>query len=219
MAIAETAIVIMSLVTIASLVWALYETFKGRDEEKPNAPFILNFASHDCNKRFEGREIESKVGAHGRHIITYRPKDIDIKGLKRLELKRKLEPQKAIVEDGKLVVIPAGQLSQDKTLKIILADRAEEYDPSIKTTPFGMGLAWASEQVNLDKTVEKILRESSLTKDEMLSRLNDGEMTREMLSTMDSLLKDSLKLRINEHDKKEKQTYISPPGVQYGSGQ
>lgn len=188
-----------------AIIFAIYEYFfKAKDEVKENSPRIYNFMSSESQKRFEGVEISSEQGAEGREIINYQATDINLKDLNRKEIKEKLKPQQIITYPEKIVSLSKGELSQDKALKFILPDNANDLPESLKNTLFGRGLMWASEEANAQKTIIGMLEEGKIRREEIIQMIGDGELSRDWISSIEGRAKDAMKTLVMDRDKKDR---------------
>lgn len=196
---------------IVALIVAVYFYFKARDDFNLSSPYILNFSSKDNNGRFIGREIQTEVGAYNRVLIDYKPLDIDTRKLSLKEIKAKMIPEKIITEPEKIISLAMGEISKDSAIKLILADNVDEYPESLRNTSLGKGLMWATAETNLTKNIQEIMKESNYSRDKLLKKINDGELTSEWIESMESLMKDILKMKVQDEDGRHRN--LPPPNL------
>lgn len=191
-------------VLIAAVVGAVYVYLKTKEDPQPSAPLILNFMARENNGRFLGKEIKTEGGAHNRTLIDYRPLDIDTFKIPLKEIRDKIKPERIVTNPEKIISLAIGELSQDTAIKIILPDKIDEYPESLKNTILGKGLMWAVGEKNMEKTVKEIMEESTYSRDKLLKKINNGEITSEFIDTMESLFKDALRMVVRDEEKKHK---------------
>lgn len=203
---AETVLaVVLFIFAVGFGVFGAYYTLRPKEDDLKFNDGLLNFCSDECDKRFMGEIINEEVGAENRVIIKYLPRDVDIRGMNRKEIKDALKPQKIIVDPEQIIVFPKGELSQDRNYKVLLAKNAGDYPQSIKETNFGRAFMWVSEKQNLEKNLREIMQEGRETRDEILKKINEGEFTREMVTKWEEFMKDALRVSLTDKDKKQGQ--------------
>lgn len=196
--------IVIGLVAIGLIIFAGYIIFKSREDPKEGKAKIINFSSHKSEKRFEGIEQKSVKGADGRIKITYKPTDLNLNDLSMGKIKKKKTPVDIICEDNKIITIPAGELSMDKTHKFILPSRPTEFSEYLKSTILGRAFMWATAEKNAEKTIIDMLEEGELRREEILMKIGDGELTKDWINIIESRAKDSLKALVSTHSSRDK---------------
>lgn len=159
---------------------------------------VLNFNSNKSHKRFIGIVKKEEKGAEGRTKLYYEPKDVFVK-----------EGEKVIANDEEVItehriILPKNSLSADKNIEFVLPSDVNDYDKNFLDTLIGKAFLWITEVENLRKTEIDLVRSGSISKTELLQKLGDGEISRELLSKIKSEIDLILTLAVkNKEDKKD----------------
>ncbi|MFW5793888.1 MAG: hypothetical protein ACOCV1_00160 [Bacillota bacterium] len=186
-------ILIISFVLIicALSVWLLI-IYNKEEKIGKNEPLVLNLIASEEDGRAMITEKEVQNGCGKRFVVNAEANDIDQNSK---NINREL---KIVVPENKVISLPQGLLSKDRNIKIYLPIRAENMPESIKNTDFGKSLMFLTELKDYKSSVEKILREGSKRKDNLLQEIGDGELSSEFLNSIKGLVIKDIKELIRD---------------------
>jgi hypothetical protein len=188
--------------------WLFIIVFREKEDDL-DSTILLNFLSNKTNGRFLGKELNVIDADSGRKVITFEPKDLLLRGRHKND---KIETEEVIVGKSKYITLPRGTLSRDRNISIALPITPDDLPENIKETELGIALMMMTEMKNLADTEKAIIREGSTRKDAMLKKIGDGEISRDMMSYFEEMIKDYLKAQINPRDNKDKPSLLQGAG-------
>jgi len=173
------------LVASAMIIMWLNVYFKEKDKETDDV-IVLNVSSYLGGT---GRAIiqeKETINCPGTNRIISRGIPKDVRNLKEGET---LEDEKIIYEKNKAYIIPKGEWSKDCNIKIILPPDPEDIPAELLKNPFGKMLAQLTEERNYQALVEKIIREGSTRKTQLLQEMPDGEVSETIIDLYEGIIK------------------------------
>jgi len=203
-------LLVLAFLLLAGLtLWLLVVIFSEKKKGKDN-PLFLNFLSSRDNKRFIGEQVNIVQGKGGRHVVEIEPRDLshDFKG--------PLVNEKIVVDSNKLIGSPKGTLSQGRNINIGLPANIDDVPEILKETVLGKGIIFMTGLKDLEKTIEDILREGTVRRDELLRKIGDGEISKEFINLQEGLIKNHLEKLISGKDTKSSSVPMpgmTPPGT------
>jgi len=196
------------LAVVAEVIYLLTLIFKEKEKYRDN-PIFVNFLSNRTNGRALGVEIETTKVAN-RQILEFLPKDIDLVKLK----DKKIESEKAILDNYMLVTLPKGLLSKDKTIKFGLPMNPEELPLDLKNHPFGQMLMNFIKLQSLSKTEAEVLRECINRQKNILIESGGGELSENHIKMVSAAMEDFVKLLSKGKDREVVRGPLGPGSSQ-----
>lgn len=194
------------LALLGSVIWLLRIIFFTRDDREDN-PLALNFLAKRGKGNFILEELKRESGKNGRIIAVGSPKDLPP------NYKEEIKNENVIVDRNKLLTIPKGALSTYKNINIYLPADQSDIDSSIKDTVLGKGILFMSGLKDVEKTVEDILREGVIRRDQLLKKIGDGEISKDFIQFQEGLVQDYLTKIVSPPNVKEKSSSITSIGT------
>lgn len=183
--------VLLGALAIGLVGVGLYFWFK-EEEHLGDENLIINcMPQHTLPEK--GFSIGSEISCDNidnKNLITFKPKDVDIKKYKKFD---RIMPVKIVADKNKVVTLPKGTLSNNRNIKIILPPNPEDFPTSLKETEFGKLLMCMTEQINVNNVESAVIREGSDRKTNILTKSGDGEISIDYLQTQSELFTDAMK--------------------------
>ncbi len=189
------ALIVLILIGVGGLVglgiWVFVMISK-KEEELDDKNIIINFMpQHTAPHKgyFIGAEISTtKVG--NRQLIEMVPKDVKKEDIEKF---KKIENVKIVGDRNKIDILPLGDASDARNIKLIWPPTPEDFPQSIKNSRFGKFLMKYVEELDIDNTEIDIIREGSKRKTKLLKKMGDGEVSEEYIEATDEMTKDLIK--------------------------
>ena len=181
---ASVGILIVIAIAIGMGITVLIIKYTREKEDDEDKPFIINFLSHYCNGRFYGVQKDLKIGKDNREIITMSPRDVLPKNID------EMNDEIVIADSNKIIELPKGKPSREKTVKIILPKNADDFPQSLKNTDFGKVLMLYTEFKNADKTEIVAFKEGLKRQSAHIEAMGTGEATVGHMAYLTSLFED-----------------------------
>lgn len=193
-----TLLLVLASASIISVIAAIIIYLKASKADEGEGIFV-NFASNKSEKKFLGILNRIDEGNAGRLHVEYIPKDVNSK-----KMKGKENVGKVILETNRMDTFPKGTVSADRTVIVGYPKTMDDVPEYLKKTILGQALVYAINYKDFEKLQIKLLTEGKRNREDLLEGIGDGELTREWMSQIEELAKDSLRAAItNVKDKKD----------------
>lgn len=188
-------------------IWTLIIYFS--EKKKPKDETIaIDFGAHINGGHFVGTEVSVKQAKGGRHFIEFLPKDVDV-----TKDDFKVESEQKIVDSNKIVPLPKGAASPERHINIYMPKRASDMHEALKESLLGKGIMIAVEMQNSVNAEIHSLTEGHLRKDEILQRIGHGEVSKEWMTMITEIYRDTLKSSLEAKGKDKTPTVLNPSAL------
>lgn len=193
-------IILGSFTIIGLMTWLLLLYFK-QQEKQTRQSLILNLMPQYAQGFAIGQEVNIQK-SDNRFLVEYQPKDISDEFLLN---KTEIENVKVVIDQNKIITLPAGTLSSYRDIKILLAPNAEDYSTELKSTIIGKYFMEMTENINNSNLETSIVREGSNRKTKMAKNMGDGEVSQQQIERFSELSDEMVKIATNDKGQNKSQ--------------
>lgn len=198
-----SAVAIVGVSTIFILVTILVLLYNKGNVIPKDRVEIINFMRQYTSGNFaKGYQIRNYPGEK-RTLIEYFPTDVNP------HKNQKVEVQKIVVENGKILDLPKGSLSNNESQRWLLPPTVDDFPNELKDTHFGKLLMAMTATINLDTEAKSLMKDSIKTQSMLLNEVKGMKLVREFIKTSSDLNKDILK-KANTGERREANNPFAP---------